>query len=122
MQFIEYSKCSTCKKAKNWLDNKNIKYLDRKIKEETPSYEELSDAFGISYPTLNDMPLESIIESIVYLRGEINDLASIILGAQKDDTKVLRIGSKIPGAVYEQYRIRCNVLKKIMSNKNIIFC
>ena len=43
MQFIEYSKCSTCKKAKNWLDNKNIKYLDRKIKEETPSYEELSD-------------------------------------------------------------------------------
>ena len=83
------------------------------------SYEELSDAFGISYPILNDMPLESIIESIVYLRGEINDLASIILGAEKDDTKVLRIGSKIPGAVYEQYRIKCNVFKKIMANKDI---
>lgn len=83
------------------------------------SYEELSDAFGISYLKLNDMPLGSIIESIVYLRNEINDLASIIFKAEKDDTKVLRIGSKIPGAVYEQYRIKCNVLKKIMDNKDI---
>ena len=41
MELIEYSKCSTCKKAKQFLDNKNIKYIDRPIKEETPTKEEL---------------------------------------------------------------------------------
>lgn len=41
MEFIEYSKCSTCIKAKKYLDLKNIKYSDRAIKENTPTYEEL---------------------------------------------------------------------------------
>ena len=41
MEFIEYSKCSTCKKAKKFLDDRKIKYIDRPIKEETPSTEEL---------------------------------------------------------------------------------
>lgn len=42
MQFIEYNKCSTCKKAKAYLDEKNIKYIDRPIKEKTPTYDELT--------------------------------------------------------------------------------
>ncbi len=42
MQFIEYAKCSTCKKAKKFLDDKGIKYVDRAIKEDTPTYEEIS--------------------------------------------------------------------------------
>ena len=42
MQFIEYAKCSTCKKAKKFLDDNNIKYVDRAIKEDTPTYEEIS--------------------------------------------------------------------------------
>ncbi len=41
MQLIEYAKCSTCKKAKNWLDAKDISYETRPIKEEKPSAEEL---------------------------------------------------------------------------------
>lgn len=41
MLFIEYPKCSTCKKAKKWLDENNIKYDDRHIVEENPSEEEL---------------------------------------------------------------------------------
>ena len=40
--FIEYPKCSTCKKAKKFLDENNIKYIDRHILEETPNVEELS--------------------------------------------------------------------------------
>ena len=40
--FIEYPKCSTCKKAKKFLDDNNIKYIDRHILEETPNVEELS--------------------------------------------------------------------------------
>lgn len=39
--FIEYPKCSTCKKAKKWLDENNIKYEDRNIVEDTPNEEEL---------------------------------------------------------------------------------
>ena len=41
MLFLEYPPCSTCKKAKNWLNEKGISYEDRHIKENNPSYEEL---------------------------------------------------------------------------------
>ena len=40
--FIEYPKCSTCKKAKKWLEENNIGFLDRNIVEETPTVEELT--------------------------------------------------------------------------------
>lgn len=39
--FLEYPKCSTCQKAKKWLDEHNISYTDRHIKEQNPSAEEL---------------------------------------------------------------------------------
>lgn len=39
--FLEYPKCSTCKKAKEWLINNNIEYKDRNIVEDNPSAEEL---------------------------------------------------------------------------------
>ena len=39
--FIEYPKCSTCKKAKQWLENNNISFQDRNIVTETPTEEEL---------------------------------------------------------------------------------
>lgn len=39
--FLEYPKCSTCQKAKKWLDEHNITYTDRHIKEQNPSAEEL---------------------------------------------------------------------------------
>lgn len=41
MLFIEYPKCTTCLKAKKYLDNKNIKYNDRNIKDNNPTKEEL---------------------------------------------------------------------------------
>ena len=39
--FIEYPKCSTCKKAKKWLVDNNIEFIDRNIVEDTPTEEEL---------------------------------------------------------------------------------
>lgn len=39
--FVEYPKCTTCQKAKKWLDEKGFEYSDRNIKEENPSYDEL---------------------------------------------------------------------------------
>lgn len=41
MLFVCYPRCSTCKKAQKWLDEKGISYTLRDIKEENPSYDEL---------------------------------------------------------------------------------
>ena len=41
MLFICYPKCSTCQKAKKWLDEQNIQYVERHIAEDNPSYDEL---------------------------------------------------------------------------------
>ena len=41
MEFINYSKCSTRKKAKKYLDENNIEYTDRQIKENNPCFDEI---------------------------------------------------------------------------------
>ncbi len=41
MLFIEYPKCSTCQKAKKWLEDRGIEFTDRHIIEENPTAEEL---------------------------------------------------------------------------------
>ena len=41
MLFLEYPPCSTCRKARAWLDEHGVEYAARHIKEENPSYEEL---------------------------------------------------------------------------------
>lgn len=46
--FINYPKCSTCQKAKKFLDENNIKYTDRHIVTETPTYEELKEIIEAS--------------------------------------------------------------------------
>ena len=43
MLFLEYPKCSTCRKAKKWLDENGIAYEDRHIIEENPTKEELKE-------------------------------------------------------------------------------
>ena len=47
MYFINYSKCSTCKRAKKFLDDNNISYIDRQIKEDNPSYDEIKSWINI---------------------------------------------------------------------------
>lgn len=43
MLFLEYPKCSTCKKAKKWLDENEKIYEDRHIVEDNPTVEELKE-------------------------------------------------------------------------------
>ena len=43
MLFIQYPKCSTCQKAKRFLDTHNVKYEDRNIVENNPTKEELRE-------------------------------------------------------------------------------
>ena len=48
MLFIEYPSCSTCQKAKKWLDDHGVAYTDRHIKENNPTYEELKAWYAAS--------------------------------------------------------------------------
>lgn len=43
MLFIEYPKCTTCKKAKKWLDDHHVLYEDRHMKEDNPTVQELKE-------------------------------------------------------------------------------
>ena len=46
MLYIEYPKCTTCKRAKKYLDDHGISYTHRDIKAEKPTAEEI----GVWYP------------------------------------------------------------------------
>ena len=48
MLFIQYPPCSTCQKAKKWLDEKGLTYTQRHIKENNPTYEELKPWYAMS--------------------------------------------------------------------------
>lgn len=48
LQFICYPKCTTCQKAKKWLDEKQIAYELRDMKTENPTLEELKEWYGKS--------------------------------------------------------------------------
>lgn len=67
MQFICYDKCSTCQKAKKWLDEKQIRYQERPIKTENPSYRELKDWLAIS-----GLPLKRFFNTSGLLYKEMN--------------------------------------------------
>ena len=43
MLFLEYPRCTTCQKAKKWLEGHNVEYTARHIVEENPSYDELKE-------------------------------------------------------------------------------
>lgn len=48
IKFICYPKCTTCQRAKRWLDDNKIEYELRDIKLERPSFDELSEWYGRS--------------------------------------------------------------------------
>ncbi len=48
MLFIEYPKCSTCRKARKYLEEHGISFEDRHIVEENPTKEELTEWIRIS--------------------------------------------------------------------------
>lgn len=48
MLFVNYPKCSTCRKAKKWLNDNGIEFEDRDIKLDNPTKEELRKWHEIS--------------------------------------------------------------------------
>ncbi|MEZ3425996.1 MAG: arsenate reductase family protein [Lachnospiraceae bacterium] len=70
MLLIEYPKCTTCQKAKKWLDAHNIAYEDRHIVENNPSYEELKEWYAKS-----GLPLKKFFNTsgILYKEMQLKD-------------------------------------------------
>ncbi len=68
--FVEYPKCTTCQKAKKWLDDNGIDYIDRHIKEENPTYDELREWYAKS-----GLPLKKFFNTsgLLYKSMELKD-------------------------------------------------
>lgn len=58
MIFVCYPKCTTCQKARTWLDENKIAYELRDIKTENPSYEELA-----AWHKLSGLPLKKFFNT-----------------------------------------------------------
>ena len=75
MEFINYSKCSTCKKAKNYLDKYNISYIDRQIKENNPTFNEIKkwiDKYDINIKKLFNT--SGILYREMNLKDKLNNM------------------------------------------------
>lgn len=70
MLFIEYPKCSTCQKAKKWLDENGVEYTDRHIVENNPTYEELKE-----WHERSGLPLKSFFNTsgMLYKSMQLKD-------------------------------------------------
>ena len=67
MLFLQYPPCSTCQKAKKWLDSHGISYEDRHIRDNNPTYEELKDWYGRS-----GLPLKKFFNTSGLLYKSLN--------------------------------------------------
>lgn len=70
MTFVCYPKCTTCQKAKKWLDENKIAYELRDIKTENPGYEELA-----AWHKLSGLPLKKFFNTsgLLYKSMELKD-------------------------------------------------
>ena len=74
MLFVYYPRCSTCQKAKKWLDENNLKYTERHIVEDNPTYEDLKDWYSRS-----GLPLKKFFNTsgLLYKDMKLKDNAHV---------------------------------------------
>ena len=70
MVFVCYPKCTTCQKARKWLDERGAEYTFRDIKEHNPSYEELR-----AWLTASGLPVKRFFNTsgLVYKSMSLKD-------------------------------------------------
>ena len=84
MLFIEYPPCSTCQKAKKWLDEAGIAYESRHIKENKPTYEELKDWYRRS-----GLPLKKFFNTSGLLYKSMNLKEKLHAMTEEDQLQLL---------------------------------
>ncbi len=84
LKFICYPKCTTCQKAKKWLDDNNIEYELRDIKENNPNFEELSKWYKMS-----GLPLKKFFNTsgLLYKSMKLKDKLSAM--AEEEQLRLL---------------------------------
>lgn len=82
--FIEYPKCSTCKKAKKWLDEHGIEYKDRHIVEENPTADELK-----AWQEMSGFPLKKFFNTSGMLYKEQNLKEKLPLLSEEEQFELL---------------------------------
>ena len=70
LKIICYPKCTTCQKAKKWLDDNKIEYMLRDIKEDNPILEELT-----AWHKMSGLPLKKFFNTsgLLYKSMELKD-------------------------------------------------
>ena len=84
IKFICYPKCTTCQKAKKWLDDNKIEYELRDIKEDNPSLDELTTWYKMS-----GLPLKKFFNTsgLLYKSMELKDKLPSM--SEEDQLKLL---------------------------------
>ena len=82
--FVEYPKCSTCKKAKAWLDAHGVDYVDRHIVEDNPTAEELA-----AWQARSGLPLRRFFNTSGMLYRERNVKALLDAGMADEEAFAL---------------------------------
>lgn len=84
MLFLQYPPCSTCQKAKKWLDDHDLAYTDRHIKEQNPTYEELKAWYALS-----GMPLKKFFNTSGLLYKSLNLKERLPLMSEEEQLRLL---------------------------------
>lgn len=75
-KFICYPKCTTCQKAKKWLDENNIEYEIRDIKVENPNIDEIKDFYRLSGQPLKKLfNTSGLIYKSMYLKNKLSEMS-----------------------------------------------
>jgi len=76
MKFICYPKCTTCQKARKWLDAKGASYELRDIKEDNPSYDELKKWYEMSgLPLKKFFNTSGLLYKSMELKNKLPDMS-----------------------------------------------
>lgn len=84
MQFICYPKCSTCQKARKWLEANHLEFTERHIVEENPSYEELKEWYAES-----GLPLKKFFNTSGMLYKEMQLKDKLPAMSEEEQLKLL---------------------------------
>ena len=76
MLFIQYPPCSTCQKAKKWLDEHGLNYTERHIKEDNPGYDELKSWYEMSgLPLKRFFNTSGLLYKSMELKNKLPDMS-----------------------------------------------
>lgn len=84
MLFLEYSRCTTCQKAKKWLEGHNVEYTARHIVEENPTYDELKEWYEKS-----GLPLKKFFNTSGQLYKEMQLKDKLISMSEDEQLRLL---------------------------------